>query len=164
MVVAGSAIALTVWMNRQNSDDGKQIPSNSQKLGTSNDNSHDPGSLLATNSHAQAAQNNPSAGNANGVGQATYLRSCATCHGQQGQGMPHQGPDLRSSLFVARKSDQELIAFVKTGRMPNHPDSQMKLYMPPLGGNPSLNDQDLSQIIAHLRTLQSNSKLLSQAH
>jgi disulfide bond formation protein DsbB len=87
-------------------------------------------------------------------GRTQYLQSCATCHGQQGQGMPHQAPDLRGSGFIARRTDQQLAAFIKAGRLPNDPQSVMRLYMPPLGGNLALKDQDVAQIIAYLRTLQ----------
>ena len=34
-------------------------------------------------------------------GQQLYLRSCANCHGQQAQGMPKQGVDLRNSRMIA---------------------------------------------------------------
>jgi mono/diheme cytochrome c family protein len=88
------------------------------------------------------------------AGRASYLQSCAACHGQQGQGMPHQGPELRRSPFVASRTDEQLAAFVRTGRMPNDPNSMMRLFMPPSGGNPALKDQELARIVRHLRSMQ----------
>ena len=68
--------------------------------------------------------------------------------------MPHQGPDLRTSAFIRRQTDEQLVAFVRAGRLPSDPHSVMRLYMPPLGGDFSLREQDLTQIVAYLRTLQ----------
>jgi hypothetical protein len=69
--------------------------------------------------------------------------------------MPHQGPDLRTSVFVARQTDEQLAAFIRAGRSPSDPQSVMRLYMPPLGGNFSLKERDLAVIVGYLRTLQS---------
>jgi cytochrome c5 len=95
---------------------------------------------------------------ASSSGQITYQQTCAMCHGVQGQGMPHQGPSLRDSAFVARTNDTDLIAFVKTGRLPNDPHSVMKLFMPPRGGSPTLTDGDITQIIRHMRSIQSEAQ------
>jgi disulfide bond formation protein DsbB len=69
--------------------------------------------------------------------------------------MPHQGPALGTSVFLAKQSDEQLAAFIKMGRLPTDRQSVMRLYMPPLGGNFALKEQDLAQIVAHLRRLQS---------
>jgi disulfide bond formation protein DsbB len=90
------------------------------------------------------------------AGQAQYLQSCATCHGANGQGMPHQGPSLLDSTFVSGTADAELADFLKRGRLPTEPGSVMRLYMPPRGGNPSLSDDDLSDIVKHMRRLRHN--------
>lgn len=93
-------------------------------------------------------------GNASAVGRQRYLHSCASCHGQQGHGMPYQGPGLRRSAFVAGQSDEQLIRFLKAGRLPDDARSVMRLFMPPLGGNPALNDEDLTHIVAYMRGMQ----------
>ena len=87
-------------------------------------------------------------------GQQLYLRSCANCHGQQAQGLPKQGVDLRSSRMIAEGGDPELLEFLRVGRLPNDPMSVTGLYMPPKGGNMSLNDDNLSAIVAYLRSVQ----------
>jgi disulfide bond formation protein DsbB len=96
------------------------------------------------------------------AGRSAYLQSCAACHGQQGQGMPHQGPDLRRSRFVAERNDDKLAAFVRRGRAPNDQFSVMQLFMPPSGGNPALNDAELTNVIAHVRRLQSEAAEVAQ--
>ena len=50
-------------------------------------------------------------------------------------------------------SDQELLDFIKTGRPISHPDNTTGVDMPPKGGNPALTDEQLTDIIAYIRTL-----------
>lgn len=68
--------------------------------------------------------------------------------------MPHQGPPLRDTPFIAQHDDKGLVAFVRRGRTPYEADSIMKGSMPPKGGVSNFNDNDLQDIVAHLRTLQ----------
>ena len=87
-------------------------------------------------------------------GRALYLGSCYSCHGIGGEGIAKQGASLLSSAFVAEQSDTEALAFLKQGRQPFHAASTMNLLMPPRGGNPTLNDEKLVDIIAYVRELQ----------
>ena len=87
-------------------------------------------------------------------GRLLYMGSCSACHGQRGQGMPHQGVNLRASPFIARRSDDDLVTFLKRGRAPGEPDSVQGLLMPPRGGNPALDDAALRAIVGFLRRLQ----------
>lgn len=87
-------------------------------------------------------------------GQKLFNQSCAACHGFNGQGMPRQGAPLRSSQYVADRTDSELVEFIKTGRTANDPANVMKLLMPAKGTNPSLTDRQLEQIVAFIRQLQ----------
>ena len=86
-------------------------------------------------------------------GRQLYLGSCAACHGAGGQGMPNQGPDLRGSAFVAGSTDDELLADLAAGRPAGDPQNKSGLPMPPRGGNPSLSDRHLGQIVKYLRTV-----------
>jgi mono/diheme cytochrome c family protein len=94
-------------------------------------------------------------GNAS-AGERRYLQTCAVCHGPSGLGQPHMGANLRDSRFIHEKSDEALLAFIKAGRPLGDPRSVLGLSMPPLGGNPTLEDGQLSDIVAFLRTLQAN--------
>jgi disulfide bond formation protein DsbB len=87
-------------------------------------------------------------------GQSLFMQSCATCHGPTAQGMPHRGVDLRDSQFVRQESDAALIQFLRSGRSVNDPRNTTGLMMPPRGGNVALSDQDLADIVAHLRQVQ----------
>ena len=79
--------------------------------------------------------------------------ACAACHGPEGKGMPNLGKDFTTSTFVAEKTDAELVEFLKVGRGTDDPLNTTGVMMPPKGGNPALTDQDLLDIVAFVRTL-----------
>ena len=85
-------------------------------------------------------------------GQAAWKTTCRACHGVAGEGIAGQGKDIRGSQFIAGKTDDQLIDFVKVGRMPFDPLNTTGIQMPPKGGNPLLKDQDLRDIVAYVRT------------
>jgi mono/diheme cytochrome c family protein len=87
-------------------------------------------------------------------GRDWFMQSCANCHGANGRGMPHQGPDLTASRFVANGTDDELVSFLKAGRPAGDPASVMGLFMPARGGNMGLGDTELTQIVTYLRSIQ----------
>jgi len=87
-----------------------------------------------------------------------YGNTCLTCHGTRGQGMPNQGVNLRISKFIAACSDEQLLSFLKTGREAKDPTSLVGRLMPPRGGNGSLDDTGLGDIVAFLRQLQDQAK------
>ncbi|HTV55015.1 MAG TPA: cytochrome c [Terriglobia bacterium] len=87
-------------------------------------------------------------------GKELFSDDCTTCHGMQGQGVPHLGADLQTSRFVAASSDAQLVAFIEQGRAASDPMNKMHVAMPPKGGNPALTTQDLDDIVAFLRQTQ----------
>jgi len=88
------------------------------------------------------------------AGGELFATTCVACHGPTGEGVPNLGKDMTASEFIAGKTDAELIAFIKEGRDPSDPLNTTGVAMPPKGGNPSLSDQDLANIVAFIRTLQ----------
>ncbi len=86
-------------------------------------------------------------------GQKLFTQTCSACHGPAGEGMPGLGKDMTSSEFIADKSDDALLAFIKVGRDPSDPLNTTGVAMPPKGGNPALDDEDLQHIIAYIRTI-----------
>lgn len=88
-----------------------------------------------------------------GVGHDLFVASCSACHGPGGEGMEGLGKPLNTSAFVANKSDSELLAFIKTGRPIWDPENTTGVDMPPKGGNPSLTDEQLSEIITYIRSI-----------
>lgn len=88
------------------------------------------------------------------AGWERYIESCAACHGPEGNGMPNQGVSLRASRFLSDRTDAELFAFLKAGRLPTDPASVTRMLMPPKGGNAALTDAQLRDVVAYLRTIQ----------
>ena len=87
------------------------------------------------------------------AGKALFATTCAACHGPEGKGVQGLGKDMTTSTFIAGLSDQELMDFVKVGRAPGDPLNTTGVLMPPKGGNPALNDAQLADIIAFIRTI-----------
>ncbi|MCB0074956.1 MAG: cytochrome c, partial [Caldilineaceae bacterium] len=79
--------------------------------------------------------------------------SCSACHGADAKGVPNLGKDLVDSEFVAKMSDDELVAFVKQGRSTDDPANTTGVAMPPKGGNPALQEAQIRGIVAYLRSL-----------
>jgi cytochrome c oxidase subunit 3 len=87
-------------------------------------------------------------------GQTLWSGTCRTCHGVAGEGISGQGKDIRGSAFIAERTDQQLVEFVKVGRMPFDKLNTTGIQMPPKGGNPLLKDEDVLNIIAFVRTFE----------
>lgn len=88
------------------------------------------------------------------AGQAKFEAACANCHSEDATGIPGLGKDLIADSFVKSATDDELVAFISQGRAVTDPLNTTKIAMPPRGGNPTLTDDDLSAIVAYIRTLQ----------
>jgi disulfide bond formation protein DsbB len=86
-------------------------------------------------------------------GKAVFATSCAACHGPTGEGVQGLGKDMTKSEFIAGLSDEALVAFIKTGRPISDPLNTTKVDMPPKGGNPTLSDEQLTDIVAFIRSI-----------
>ncbi len=93
----------------------------------------------------------PAAGDA-AAGETTYAGTCSACHGTDLMGVTGLGKALIGSDFVDDKSDAQLLEFLKIGRPTSDPLNTTGVDMPPKGGNPSLDDDDLLDIVAFLRS------------
>ena len=105
----------------------------------------------SSGSEAQAAQapaGDPAAG------KEKFELTCVACHGKSGEGVPGLGKDMTTSEFIAGKTDEELVEFIKVGRDPSDPLNTTGVAMPPKGGNPALQEQDFYNIVAYIHTLQ----------
>ena len=87
-------------------------------------------------------------------GEELYNSTCIACHGEGGIGIEGLGKDMTTSAFISGLSDAELLAFLKVGRSVSDPDNTTGVDMAPKGGNPALDDADLMDIIAYMRTLE----------
>jgi mono/diheme cytochrome c family protein len=88
-------------------------------------------------------------------GKDVFMGTCVKCHGENATGIEGSGPDLTGSQFIRDRTDAELVAYIKTGREMNDPLNKTGIAMPPYGANPALTDQDLANVVAYLRELQS---------
>ena len=95
----------------------------------------------------------PAANQAAQQGKAIFDRICSTCHGKDANGLPKLGKGLRNNEFTKSQSDGELVTFLKTGRPATHPLNTTGVDMPPRGGDPTISDSDLQNVVAFLRTL-----------
>ncbi|MCX6047362.1 MAG: cytochrome c [Chloroflexi bacterium] len=86
-------------------------------------------------------------------GQILFMASCSACHGPNAEGVKGLGKDMTTSQFIASKSDPELLDFIKQGRPVTDPLNTTGVPMPAKGGNPSLTDEQLLDIIAYIRTV-----------
>ena len=86
-------------------------------------------------------------------GEALYNGSCIACHGPNGQGIEGLGKPWVGSDFINSRTDAEMLAFLIEGRASDHPDNTTGIAMMPRGGNPSLTDADLLNLVAYMRTL-----------
>lgn len=87
-------------------------------------------------------------------GKAIFKKTCVACHGENGEGIEGLGKDWTKSEFIANSSDDELVEFLKVGRPIDDPMSDGITAMPPKGGDPTLNDDDLKNVVIFMRTLQ----------
>lgn len=102
---------------------------------------------------ASAPPNAGSGGDA-ANGETVFLNTCAACHGADALGIEGLGKPLAASDFVASTSDADLFDLIVVGRPSDHPLNSTGVAMPPKGGNPSLSDEAIADLIAYLRSLQ----------
>jgi mono/diheme cytochrome c family protein len=94
----------------------------------------------------------PQSGDA-AAGSSLYGGTCASCHGPDATGIDGLGKNLHANAFVDERTDDEVLQFLLQGRPASDPLNTTGVDMPPKGGNPSLDETDLRDVIAYLRTL-----------
>ena len=86
-------------------------------------------------------------------GASLYEGSCQACHGPGGTGIAGLGKPFEGSEFINGTSDEGMVEFLKVGRPSDDPLNTTGIAMLPYGGNPSLTEQDLKDLVAYMRTL-----------
>ena len=86
-------------------------------------------------------------------GYELFRSSCAACHGAEGRGLPGLGKDMTVSEYIATTNDRDLLRFIKVGRLPGDPLNTTNVAMPARGGDPTLTDDKIREIIAFMRVL-----------
>jgi mono/diheme cytochrome c family protein len=103
---------------------------------------------------ATTAVTEASAGGGNSAnGEALYNGSCIACHGPNGEGIEGLGKPWVGSEFINGSTDADLVAFLNVGRPSDDPLNTTGIAMLPRGGNTSLTDGDLQDLVAYMRTL-----------
>jgi disulfide bond formation protein DsbB len=87
------------------------------------------------------------------IGAYVYARSCVSCHGADGQGVPRLGKPLRNSAFVQTASDETLFGIVAKGRPAQHPENTTGIPMPP-GGGRVLGEYHTNAVVQYIKTMQ----------
>lgn len=86
-------------------------------------------------------------------GETLYLNTCASCHGADASGVEGLGKALAGSSFVAATAEADLVTLITSGRPASDPANSTGVDMPPKGGNPSLSEESIRDIVAYLKTL-----------
>lgn len=86
-------------------------------------------------------------------GEKVFSGTCASCHGADAMGIDSLGKQLKDSDFVSSTSEADLYELIITGRPASDPLNTTGVDMPPKGGNPSLNDQSIADVIAYIKSL-----------
>jgi|GEM_PF-5825243 len=81
--------------------------------------------------------------------------TCSACHGLDGTGIAGLGKDLVNGEFTLTATDEEVANVIINGRPIWDAANTTMIDMPPRGGNPTLTDEDVDDIIAYIRSLQS---------
>ncbi|MBL8153743.1 MAG: cytochrome c [Anaerolineae bacterium] len=89
------------------------------------------------------------------AGRSVFMTVCAACHGPKATGIQGLGKPLVGSLFFNSRTDEEMLAFLQTGRSVTDPLNTTGVTMPARGGRLTLTDTDLLNVIAYIRSLNS---------
>jgi len=87
------------------------------------------------------------------AGEDVFAGTCASCHGADAEGIDGVGKPLADSDYVAETSSADLVIVVTDGRPADDPDNTTGILMPPKGGNPSLTDEDIDDVVAYIKSL-----------
>lgn len=87
------------------------------------------------------------------AGQRLFGTSCSACHGFDARGISGLGKPMVDSDFVDGLNDTELVHFLTVGRAASDPLNTTGMQMPARGGNSSITDEQLAQIVAYVRSL-----------
>ncbi len=79
------------------------------------------------------------------VGEVHFLRSCAGCHGSEGQG--GMGPQLLNSVFIDSVSDATLLEWIGHGRK----GTAMRGFLPEAFGVTRMDREDIADVVAWMR-------------
>lgn len=80
-------------------------------------------------------------------GKALYEQSCLVCHGEDGTGAMPGVADVTGAKGPLHQRDEKLAKSIRDGIQ----SKGAVMAMPPKGGNPQLSEDDIENIIKHMR-------------
>ena len=83
-----------------------------------------------------------------GADSIAYNTYCIVCHGPDGSGVEGLGVSLTDSQLIRGSTEEEIISFLRAGRMPDDPDTVSGRPMP---GFDYLPEEELMQIASYLK-------------
>jgi len=86
-------------------------------------------------------------------GRELFRQSCALCHGLDAEGKSGVAASLVGNPTLAESSDAELAELIRGGLQATDPRNDTGVPMPPRGSRPKLTDDQISKVIAYLRSL-----------
>lgn len=86
-------------------------------------------------------------------GETVFQSVCSACHGFSAQGISGLGPSMIDNAFINGLSNDALLDFIVHGRPAGDPTNKSGVAMPARGGNPSLTDNDITNVIHYVRNL-----------
>jgi mono/diheme cytochrome c family protein len=86
-------------------------------------------------------------------GENIFQTTCSACHGFSAQGVSGLGPSMIDNPFINGQGNESLQQFIMTGRPADHPDNKSGIPMPARGGNMSLTDADILDVVFYIRSL-----------
>lgn len=87
-------------------------------------------------------------------GRQVFSKTCITCHGPTGQGLPNLAPSLVGSQFIGSVDDAAVSSVIRLGRALGDSQNKSGKVMPAKGGNPFLTEEDISHLAAFVRAIQ----------
>jgi len=84
-----------------------------------------------------------------------YDNRCVFCHGSNLEGIPGLGVSIKDSLFLKKMDVDEIIIFLKEGRMPNSSDTLSGGVMPGFAWMP---EEEIRDIAAFIKSANNNSQ------
>lgn len=87
-------------------------------------------------------------------GKKTYNNICATCHGQQGQGIDNLAPPLQNSEYISDSTERLALVLLHGLSGPIHVNGkryEFSATMPGLNNNPEYSDKEILNLINYLQ-------------
>ena len=85
------------------------------------------------------------------AGAESYEPTCSTCHATDLSGVGGLGGPLAPNTFIESSTEAEIVDLIIAGVPRDHPGNTTGVDMAPLGGNPSLTEQNVRDISAYLK-------------